>query len=108
MLFAKFCLAQADSISFKDTLKPANHFLLQTDKSFPSRNYTFENAYLKTNFTNPFFCRPVYYNLLLQRDFSYKFNPLNPWNAKDPFEAVASGTLNYLFQTLDRKYFWGK
>ena len=108
MLFAKFGLAQADSISFKDSLKPSNHFSLQNDKPFPPRAYSFESTHLKLNFTDTFFCRPVYYNLSLQKDFSYKFNLLNPWNANDPFEAVASGTLYYLFQTMDKKYFWRK
>jgi len=108
MLFAKFGLAQADSISFKDTLKCSNCFSSRTNNLFPSRTYTYERTYLKLNFTDPFFHRPVYYNLSLQRDFLYKFNPLNPWNANDPFEAVMSGTLNYLFQTVDRKYLWGK
>ncbi len=108
MVFAKLGLAQADSISFKDTLNCSNYFSLKTDKLFPSRTYTYENTYLKLKFTNLFFHRPVYCNLSLQRDPSYKLNPLNPWNANDPFEALMSGTLNYLFQTVDRKYLWAK
>ena len=85
MLFAKFGLAQADSLSFKDSLKSSNHFSLQTDKLFTPRTYSYESTYFKSNFTDTFFCRPVYYNLSLQKDFSYKFNPLNPWKANDPF-----------------------
>ena len=42
MLFAKCSLAQEDSISFTDTLMRSNHFSLRTEKSFPSRTYTYE------------------------------------------------------------------
>lgn len=120
IILTKFCWAQADNSSTKDTLVQSNyfynynsksilhHFSLQTDKSFTSNNYNLGNPYLKFNFSDTFFSRPEYYNLLLQRDFSNKFNPTNPWNAANPFEAVMCGSLNYLIREIDRKCFFYK
>jgi hypothetical protein len=112
------CEAQSDSLSSKDTSLQSKYFnsynsnfrpnysLLQTDNIFTYNDNRFNNSCFKLNLSETLFYRPVYYNPLLKRDFSYKFNPINPWNTTDPFEAVISGSLNYIIQAVDRKYFF--
>jgi len=118
IFISNFCWAQTGSTYYKDTL-PENRytynsnylfpgFSRQTNESYIYANYKLANPYLKLDFTDKLLYQPVYFNILLQRNFPYKFNPLNPWNAKTASGAIITGSLNYLVRTIDRKYFFNK
>jgi len=122
---SKLCWSQTGSSSCNDSLLKANyltnynskylsnHFSLRLNNSYS--NYTLPSLYLKLRFSETVLLRPVYYNISVQSNnmsilsnSSYKRNALNPWGARDPFSAVMTGSLNYLIQAIDRKYFYGK
>ena len=119
---ASFCSAQSDSINATGSSKiNLSSSLLYSD--FPSFRFpldtTFYNwerqetvkLYLAREYAYPVFPR-VYYGTFYKRDFSdkfsEKFNPANPWGAGDPIQGIASGSINYLVHTIDKKFFYKK
>lgn len=113
-----FCFSQTDN-NMVDTskmtsflFKPANFSLfsysLYTHRLYTSGKYKIRIPLPTVNYADTLLKRPVYYNLFTGRDFSYKFNPLNPWGASDPYDAIMSGSLNFLIQAADRRYFFNK
>jgi hypothetical protein len=107
---ASFGFAQTDSVSCADSssVKTAVSFQPLQLKQYSLDNYFFSKNYLRPNYADTFFTRPIYYNNFFKRDFTYKFNPTNPWRTSDPFESIINGSTNYLLQVVDKKYFYKK
>ena len=110
-----FCFAQTDSVSRTDSVHQMDFpsktaFSLQPFhlKSYTQDNYLFGKINLRLNYADTFFTRPIYYDNWGRRDFSYKFNPTNPWRTSDPLDAIINGSTNYLIQAVDKKLFYKK
>jgi len=105
-----FSFAQSVSVYNKTNISFPKTFLLQSFQVTPyaPESYLFQNEYLRTNHSSLFFKKPIIYDNFGRRHFYYKYDTLNPWCASGPLDAIAGGTINYLIQSMDKKFFYRK
>jgi hypothetical protein len=100
------CFAQTDSINQQPFYFFSHSFSIYNYKLIPYNN-KIDKLFPKENYADIFFHKPIYYDSFLRRNFYFNYTA-NPWSASTPLDAITSGSLNYLMQALDKKYFYNK